>query len=311
MKKIEITENKLPPKPLKREHHHPPHEHHHGKGRLLPAALVMLGLFGAGFFPGYYYYQGKVNANYVTVKGLAEKEVKADLAVWEMRIVATGDELSEVQKSLNRQLLTIKDFLHNNNISDSEISEGRIDTNDLTTNPYLDKYKSRYILTQNITVRSKNVDNISASLQKTGELISRGITFDSQQYSSPVSYIFTGLNGIKAEMLSEATANAYTAAEEFAKNSHSSVGKIRYANQGVFSILPQIQTDTSSEIQQINKTVQLGYIKRMLSRKTYRSRSFGGGWGRSAYIFSFGCGEFRFYRRTDDYYRPEFRSKRL
>jgi len=258
MKKIEITESKIPAKPAKRDIPRPPHgPHRKEKSKLLPSFLVMLGLFGAGFFPGYYYYQGKVNANYVTVKGLSEKDVKADLAVWEMRIVATGDELSEVQKSLNNQLAIIKTFLDKNNILADEITEGRIDTNDLTTNPYLDKYKSRYILTQNITVRSKNVDNISAVMQKTGELISKGVTFDSQQYSSPVSYIFTGLNDIKAEMLSEATANAYTAAEEFAKNSHSTVGKIRYANQGVFSILPQIKTDSASESQQVNKTVRV------------------------------------------------------
>lgn len=258
MKKIEITESKTPLKTARGSAPRPPHApHHREKSRLLPSFLVMLGLFGAGFFPGYYYYQGKVNANYVTVKGLAEKDVKADLAVWEMRIVATGDELSTVQKSLNNQLAAIKDFLHDNNIADEEITEGRIDTNDLSTNPYLDKYKSRYILTQNISIRSRNVDNISAVMQKTGDLISKGITFDSQQYSSPVSYIFTGLNEIKAEMLSEATANAYTAAEEFAKNSHSTVGKIRYANQGVFSILPQIKTDFASESQQINKTVRV------------------------------------------------------
>ena len=107
------------------------------RGGLWSSLLMMIGLFGAGFFPGYYYYQGKVNANYVTVKGLSEKEVKADLAVWELRLVATGDILSDVQKSLNQQLVVIRKFLNNNGVSDSEISEGRIDTNDLTTNPYL------------------------------------------------------------------------------------------------------------------------------------------------------------------------------
>ena len=258
MKINETTENKIPAKPAKAYPPRPPHgPRHPEKSRLLPSFFIMLGLLGAGFFPGYYYYKAKVNANYVTVKGLSEKDVKADLAVWEMRIVATGDNLAEVQKSLNSQLATVKNFLTNNNILLSEITEGRIDTNDLTTNPYLDKYKNRYILTQNITVRSKNVDNISLVMQKTGELISKGITFDSQQYSSPISYIFTGLNSIKAEMLSEATANAYVAAEEFAKNSGSTVGKIKYANQGVFSILPQIKTDSASESQQINKTVRV------------------------------------------------------
>lgn len=237
-----------------------PHKKPHRVGRsgsLLSSMLVMLGLFGAGFFPGYYYYQGKVNANFVTVKGLSETDVKADLAVWEMRFVSTGDDLSLVQKDMKNQLATIKKFLSQNGLDDAEIEEGRIDTNDLTTNPYLDKMKSRYILTQTVTLRSKDVDAVDMAVSKSGDLISNGVTFDSQQYSSPVSYIFTGLNGIKAKMLEEATANAKVAAEEFAKNSDSKVGKIKYANQGVFSILPRVQTASSSENQQINKTVRV------------------------------------------------------
>ena len=231
--------------------------HYGPKGGMLPSLLVMFGLLGAGFFPGYYYYQGKVNANYVTVKGLSETDVKADLAVWELRFVATGDELSLVQEEMNKQLNTIRIFLKNNGLANAEVDAGRIDTNDLTTNPYLEKMKNRYILTQTLTVRSDDVDAVDAAVSKSGDLISKGVTFDSQQYSSPVSYIFTGLNDIKAKMLEEATANARVAAEEFAKNSESKVGKIRYANQGVFSILPRIQTANSSENQQINKTVRV------------------------------------------------------
>jgi len=244
-------------RPLKRPPLSEYHQKHHKEKSILPSFLVMLGLLGAGFFPGYYYYQGKVNANYVTVKGLSETEVKADLAVWEIRFVATGDELPLVQKEMKKQLAIIKQFLAQNGLGNSELEEGRIDTNDLTTNPYLEKMKSRYILTQTLTLRSEDVDKVDEAVSKSGDLISNGVIFDSQQYSSPVSYIFTGLNGIKAQMLEEATTNARTAAEEFAKNSNSKVGKIKYANQGVFSILPRIQTMSASENQQINKTVRV------------------------------------------------------
>lgn len=225
--------------------------------KAFPAFLVMLGLFGAGFFPGYYYYQSKINANYVTVKGLAEMDVKADLAVWDLRFTVTGDDLALAQKSINSQLASIREFLNKNAINDKEIIEGRIETTDLAANPYLDKVKSRYILTQNVTVRSNDVYKIDAALRKSGELLSKGVALDSQQYSSPVSYIFTNLNSVKAKMLEEATKNAAISAEEFAKRSNSEVGKIKYANQGVFSILPREQTVNSSEMQQIDKKIRV------------------------------------------------------
>jgi len=180
------------------------HKKPHRILKALPAAFIMIGLFGAGFFPGYYYYQSKINANYVTVKGLAEMDVRADLAVWNLRFTVTGDDLAAAQKSVNLQLADIRDFLHKNAIEDNEIIEGRIETTDLEANPYLDKVKSRYILVQNVTVRSNDVYKVDAALRKSGELLSKGVALDSQQYSSPVSYVFTDLNSVKAKMLEEA-----------------------------------------------------------------------------------------------------------
>ena len=88
-------------------------------------------------------------------------------------------------------------------------------------------------------------------------LIAKGIIFDGSSYDYPVSYIFTKLNEIKPQMLEEATKNAKEAAFEFAKSSGSKVGKIRHANQGVFSILPREQISGSFESQQIEKTVRV------------------------------------------------------
>ena len=53
--------------------------------RVLASFILALGLTAAGFFPGYYYYQGKNNNNTVSVKGLAEMNVKADLAIWKLK----------------------------------------------------------------------------------------------------------------------------------------------------------------------------------------------------------------------------------
>lgn len=234
--------------------------HHHcgGFSRFLAGLLIAGGLTAAGYFPGYYYYQTKMNSNVVTVKGLSEMDVKADLAVWELKFVVTGNDLTLAQQEMTQKGDVIKSFLNEQGFSQQEVNAGPINTNDLLANPYRsnDVNASRYILTQTITVRSGNVDLVEKSLSNTGSLISQGVVFDNQ-YGSPVSYVFTKLNEIKPKMLEEATKNAEASAQEFAKSSDSKVGKIRRANQGVFSILPSEQTMNASEMTQINKKVRV------------------------------------------------------
>ena len=226
--------------------------------RFASAALIAAGLFSAGFFPGWYYYQSKVNSNFVTVKGLAETNVKADLAIWNLKFVVTADNLTAAQQNIASQRGVIYEFLQQQGIAKAEISEGRVETNDLLANPYRSNndVASRFIVSQTITVRSGNVDVVDKALRNNGELVARGIILDSQ-YGSPVSYIFTKLNDIKPQMLEEATKNAAAAAAEFAKSSDSRVGRIRRASQGVFSILPLEQTPDVSENQSINKKVRV------------------------------------------------------
>ena len=185
--------------------------------------------------------------------------VRAVLAIWKLKFVITGNELVPAQQKITSQAAEINAFLKKQGFSNNEISLGRIETNDLMANPYRsnDANASRFILSQTITVRSNNVDLVEKSLPQTDSLIAKGIIFDSASYEYPVSYIFTKLNNIKPQMLEQATKNAKEAAYEFAKSSDSKVGKIRRANQGVFSILPREQAPNSFESQQIDKTVRV------------------------------------------------------
>ena len=229
------------------------------KTKIIGALLIAVGLGAGGFFPGYYYYQAQMNNRTVTVKGLAEKDVKADLAVWDIKFKTTGNDLVALQKTMENHLNVILAYLKDRGFTDAEIIVGRMNTNDLMTNPYRDDKASasRYILSQTITVRSRQVDQTESALRAIGSLVSKGIVFDNQEYGSPVSYLFTGLNAVKPQMLEEATQNARQAAEEFAKSSDSQVGKIKNANQGVFSILPREQTPGASESEQINKKIRV------------------------------------------------------
>lgn len=223
----------------------------------LYAIIVAVGLLFVGFFPGYYYYHSKFNYNAVTVKGLAETDVEADLAIWEIKFVATGNDMVKTKTNLEKQTEAILTFLHDNNFNDDEIEMGGTDTNDLMANPYRgnEAITSRFILTRTITVRSNQVNNVADTYTRAGDLINSGVVFENQ-YGSPVSYIFTRLNDIKPQMLEMATKNAHTSALEFAKSSDSKVGKIHTANQGVFSILPRDNAN-ATESQQINKKVRV------------------------------------------------------
>lgn len=229
------------------------------KKQLIACTILAVGIALGGFFPGYYYYITNHNNNIVTVKGLAEMDVSADLAFWKIKFKTTGDDLTALQQKMAGDLTTIENFLQKNGFDKSEIMVERINTNDLKTNPYRsgEIMDSRYILDQSITVRTTNVRLVESALSKIGDLVAKGIIFDNQDYTSPVSYLFTGLNQIKPKMLEMATKNAKQAAEQFALSSQSKVGKIKTANQGVFSILPREQIPGVSETEQINKTVRV------------------------------------------------------
>ena len=226
--------------------------------KLIAAIVLAAGFAAGGFFPGYFYYQSKMNANFVTVKGLAEKDVRADLGVWDIKYVATGNDLALTQAQMDEQQKIILAFLKELGFQESEVVVKRTETNDLMANPYRNESigSVRYILTQNIQLTSKNVDLVEKAVNSTGSLISKGVVFDSNNYN-PVSYIFTKINDIKPQMLEEATKNAQLAANEFAKSSNTKVGKIRKANQGVFSILPREETSGAMELNSIEKKVRV------------------------------------------------------
>lgn len=219
------------------------------------AAIVALGLACGGFFPGYYYHKTKADARSVTVKGLAEQDVTADMGIWNIQFTVSDNDLAAAQQQIEKQAREITEFLIRQQFTDTEIHIGRIETTDLLANPYRDSNSvqtARFILTQTIVVRSNKVQQIADAMSLSNELISKGIVFSSQS----ASYFFTRLNSIKPQMLKQATENAREAALEFARNSGSKVGKIKNANQGVFSVLARDDSN-AYEASVIDKKVRV------------------------------------------------------
>ncbi|MBQ4070560.1 MAG: SIMPL domain-containing protein [Alphaproteobacteria bacterium] len=224
-------------------------------------ALLAIGIALGGYFVGDGVYRAATKRT-VTVKGLAERNVVADTAVWNIKINRVGGDLAVLQQQIDSDIDNIYDFLTNAGFSRDEIQKLRVQVRDKYAG-YSDaelrdqNSDGRYVIETGVVVRSTNVQKIDNVSRNMGELVRRGITV-TEDYSGPV-YIFSGLNDIKISMIEQATKNATAAGEQFAKDANAKLGKIQSANQGVFSIEARDPIDrwSSDEKQAINKKVRV------------------------------------------------------
>jgi hypothetical protein len=233
---------------------------------LVGALLLALGLLGAGYLVGHGFEVGRSTDRYVTVKGLAETFVAADLAVWPLRLTATGDDLGRVQEQIDAGLATITGFLREHEIEEDAIQPQRVEVTDLLAQPYRPEGAgdNRFILAQTVIVRTEQVERVAALNQQTGELIRRGVVLVD---TGGPTYLFTRLNDIKPELLADATRNARAAAEQFAADSGSEIGEIRRASQGLFEILARDPAPNLFEPNQLDKKIRVvSTIEYRLSR---------------------------------------------
>ncbi len=172
----------------------------------------------------------------VTVKGLSERQVKADRVIWPVGFRELGDDLQDVYGRIEKRKDQVVAFLKEAGLTDAEIEVASPQVTDAQAEMYANqKSRYRYSMTQTVTVSSDKVDLVRYLLVRQSDLIKAGVTLVGD-YSWRTSFQFTGLNTVKPAMIEEATKNARASAEKFAQDSGSSLGKIRRANQGQFSI---------------------------------------------------------------------------
>lgn len=210
------------------------------------ALVIGIGLVAGGFFIGNGVYKSRMADRFVTVKGVSERYVAADLAVWNVKVAVTGDVLADVQQTIEGQKAELLEFLKTNGIKPEEIQNEQLSVVDLLAQQWRAEKvdKNRFIVNYSLTVRTGDVQNIKAVNGKVGELIKKGLVLAD---NNGPSYVFTKLNDIKPEMLAEATKSARKAAEQFAADSESLVGSIRRAYQGVFDIQAANQTSADTQ----------------------------------------------------------------
>lgn len=201
-------------------------------------AFVCIGLILLGVFASQGVVRLRALDRVVTVKGLSEREVPADIAIWPIKFSDAGNDLGALYTSIQRKNALVAEFLKDNGFSDDEITVSVPSINDRQAQGYGGSQPSefRYYGSSIITVYSTQVDAVRVAMSRLVDLGKQGIAISGQEYDARTEYLFTGLNDIKPGMIEEATKNAREVAEKFAADSQSRLGKIRTAQQGQFSI---------------------------------------------------------------------------
>lgn len=194
---------------------------------IIGGALVLFAIVvSLAFFVSAYNFSKQ--GSYVEVKGLSERIVKADTAIWSMSFEIKSNDIDSLYSDIEKNIKTIKSFLLEKGFDASEINVAPV-------NIYQDTYKEaafRYNSNNQISVYTKKVDLAKSASNETLLLVKRGVVLN----QNTISFEFSDLNSIKPEMLAEAIKNARGTADEFASNSASTVGSVTRGNQGVFEI---------------------------------------------------------------------------
>jgi hypothetical protein len=201
-------------------------------------AFLFLGLSMLGYLLGAAAIEFKEYERSVTVKGLSEREYEADIVIWPLQFTAASNDLGEMYRSIDDSTHKIRAFLEEAGIAADEITVSSPAITDKSAQQYGNQGRAefRYTATQAVTVYSQNIGLVRQVMQRVSDLGKQGIVFTGGNYQAQTEYLFTRLNEIKPGMIEEATRKAREVAEKFAADSKSTLGKIKVASQGQFSI---------------------------------------------------------------------------
>jgi hypothetical protein len=203
---------------------------------LLPSLAFIAGMAAFGFIARHAILSAKKLDEFVTVKGLSEREVPANLAIWPLAFSVTDNDLTQLQAQIQKTRATVQGFLTEQGFKPEEFTNSPPQINDLATGNEDQKPAFRYRANLTVLLRSAKIAEVKAAMEASDKLVQRGIALTGGEYNSRPQFLFTGLNDIKPPMIQEANRAARKAAEQFASDSAAKVGAIRHAVQGPFEI---------------------------------------------------------------------------
>jgi hypothetical protein len=203
---------------------------------VVSATLVALGLAGAGYFVGQGISERGAGRRIISVKGLSEREVPASVATWTIGYSATGNDLGEINKKLADSTKAVVAFLKDAGFGETDMAvqppslhDTSMDEREKDSPPPPERYRAD----QAVLLRTSKVDAIKPALASASNLMVSGVLLSGK---SEPNYIFNQVNEIKPAMIQEATKNARIAAEQFSRDSQTTLGKLRNATQGWFQV---------------------------------------------------------------------------
>jgi uncharacterized protein len=222
-------------------------------GGFLFAGLVALGLIA-----GNAALDVKAHERSVQVKGLAEREVPADVVIWPLSYQLASNDLNELYESIAEKNGIITRFLSDNGLDLADVSTAAPTVVDRHAQSWgsTSEIEYRYVATATVTLYSNDVDTARRAMSNAIELGKNGIALTGEQYGAQVQFLFSGLNDIKPAMIEESTFNARAVAQKFAADSDSTLGKIRSATQGQFSITDRDSTTPHVKNVRVVSTVE-------------------------------------------------------
>ena len=233
-------------------------------GSLILGVAIVLGLASLGYLLGNAAFSVKALERTVTVKGLSERVVAANIAIWPVTYQVASNDLDQIYNMVEANSRIIKEFLAAYGIAEDEISLSPPSVSDLYAQQWGDKehIKFRYTGSAAVTVYSENVAAVREAMSNVVQLGKQGVAVGGAPYPNQAAdrFLFTRLSELKPEMIEEATKNARSVAEKFAQDSNSRLGKIQSASQGQFSIV-----DRDSTTPYIKKVRVVSTIKYYLS----------------------------------------------
>lgn len=195
---------------------------------LLASGILAIGMIVGGYLLGDGLLRAKAADRAVTVRGLAEKDVKADLATWTLSYSAQGFDLPSVQADIDADTKAIQSFFRDLGFEATALSPSGVNVNQ-----YYNNGQNTVTISQRLQFRTTDIAKAERAVARQFELVRRGVSIAD---GSNMTYTFTQLNAIKPGMVAEATRDARKSAEQFATDSGTHVGSIKSATQGYFSI---------------------------------------------------------------------------
>jgi hypothetical protein len=192
------------------------------------AAILAVGMIAGGYLLGDGLLRAKDAERAVTVRGLAEREVTADLATWTISYSAASTNLAEAQDKVRRDTQGIESFFRELGFPADTLQPTGANVTSFTNEGI-----TTYTVRQRLALRTTDIARAQKAVARQFDLVARGVFLEE---GSGMAYTFTKLNDIKPEMVAEATKDARAAAQQFAEDSNSGVGKIKDATQGYFEI---------------------------------------------------------------------------